>query len=48
MLWAGHMARMGEKIKAHGVLVKKSEEERLLGRPKRRWKDNIKINRKEL
>ena len=38
MRWAGHMARMG----VHRVLVGKPEGKRPLGRPRRRWKDNIK------
>jgi hypothetical protein len=41
---AGHVARMGEDIGVHRVLVGKPEEKRLLGRLRRRWEDNIKIN----
>jgi hypothetical protein len=43
MRWAGHVARMGEDRVVHRVLVGKSEGKRLLGRPKRRWDDNIKM-----
>jgi hypothetical protein len=43
MRWAGHVARMGEEIGVHRVLVGKPEGKRPLGRPRRRWKDNIKL-----
>jgi hypothetical protein len=33
-----HVAHMGRKIKAYGVMVGKSEEKRPLGRPRRGWK----------
>jgi hypothetical protein len=38
---AGHVARMGEKRNAYRLLVGISEEKRALGRPRRRWIDNI-------
>jgi hypothetical protein len=41
MGWAGHVARMGEKRYAYTLLVGKSEGNRSLGRPRRRWVDNI-------
>jgi hypothetical protein len=41
MRWAGHMARMGEGRGVHRVLVGKPEGKRPLGRPRRRWEDNI-------
>jgi hypothetical protein len=44
MRWAGHMARMGEEIGVHRVLVGKPEGKRPLGRPIRRWEDNIKMD----
>jgi hypothetical protein len=44
MRWAGHVARMGEDMCVHRVLVGKPEGKRPLGRPKRRWEDNIKMN----
>jgi hypothetical protein len=44
MRWAGHVARMGEKRKAYRLLVGEPERKRPLGRPKRRWVDNIKID----
>jgi hypothetical protein len=40
---AGHVARMGEKRNVHRLLVGKPEGKRPLGRPRRRWIDNIKI-----
>jgi hypothetical protein len=42
--WAGHVARMGEKTKAYRLLVGKSEGKSPLGRPRRRWVDNSKID----
>ena len=42
--WAGYLARMGESRGTHRVLVWKPEGRRPLGRPWRRWKDNIKMN----
>jgi hypothetical protein len=41
MRWAGHVARIGEKRNAYRVLVGKLEGKRWLGRPRRRWVDNI-------
>ena len=42
------MARMGEGRGVHRVLVGKPEGKRPLGRPKRRWEDNIKMDLKEV
>ena len=44
MRWAENVARMGEGRGVHRVLVGKPEGKRPLGRPRRRWKDNIKID----
>ena len=41
MRWAGNMARMGERRVVHRALVGKPEGKRRLGRPRRRWEDNI-------
>jgi hypothetical protein len=41
MRWAGHVARMGEKRNAYRILLGKPEGRRPLGRPRRRWVDNI-------
>ena len=42
------MARVGDRIGAYRVLVRKPEGKRPLGRPRRRWEDNIKMNLQEL
>jgi hypothetical protein len=42
MRWAGHVAPMGEGRGVHRVLVGNPEGRRPLGRPRRRWEDNIK------
>ena len=42
------MERMGERRGAYRVLVGKSEGKRPLGRPRRRWEDNIKMNLQEV
>jgi hypothetical protein len=41
MRWAGHVARMGEKRNAYRLLMGKPVGKRPLGRPRRRWVDNI-------
>jgi hypothetical protein len=41
--WAGHVARMGKKS-AYRILVGKPEAKRPLGRPRRRWVGNIKMD----
>ena len=48
MRWAWHVAHMGERRGVYMVLVKKPEGKRSLGRPRRRWEDNIKIYLKEV
>jgi hypothetical protein len=44
MRWVGHVSRMGEKRNAYRLLVGKPEGRRLLGRPRRRWVDNIRMD----
>ena len=44
MRWAGRVARMGERRGVYRVLVGKPEGKRPLGRPRRRWEDNIKMD----
>jgi hypothetical protein len=44
MIRAWHIAQMGERIRAHSVLVGRLERKRLLERPRRRWEDNTKMN----
>jgi hypothetical protein len=46
--WAGHVARMGERRGAYRALVGKPEGRRPLGRPRRRWEDDIKFDLREL
>jgi hypothetical protein len=48
MRWAGHMPRMGEGRGVYRVLVGRSEGKRQLGRPRRRWEDNIKMDLREI
>ena len=48
MRWAGHVARMGEYRGVHRSLVGKREGNRSLGRPRRRWEDNIKMDLQEV
>jgi hypothetical protein len=44
MRWAGHVACVGEKRNAYRLLVGKPEGKRPLGRPRRRWVDNIRMD----
>jgi hypothetical protein len=44
MRWAGYVARMGEKRGAYRIFVGRPEGRRPLGRPRRTWEDNIKID----
>ncbi|KAJ4440696.1 hypothetical protein ANN_08844 [Periplaneta americana] len=46
--WAGHVAHMGESRNAYRVLVGRPEGKRPLGRPRRRWEDNIKMDLREV
>ncbi|KAJ4450628.1 hypothetical protein ANN_02056 [Periplaneta americana] len=46
--WAGHVARMGESRNSYRVLVGRPEGKRPLGRPRRRWEDNIKMDLREV
>ena len=48
MRWAGHVAHMGEERGAYRVLVGKLEGRRPLGRPRRRWVDNIRMDLQEV
>jgi hypothetical protein len=48
MRWAGHVAHIGEGRDVHRVLVRKPEGRRSLGRPRRRWEDNIKRDLQEV
>jgi hypothetical protein len=48
MRWAGHVARMGEMMGAYNILVGRPEGRRPLGRPRRRWEDNTKMDLSEI
>jgi len=48
MRWVGYVARMGDRRGAYKVLVGKHEENRPLGRPRRRWQDNVKMGLQEV
>jgi len=48
MRWPGHRARMGEGRGVYRVLVEKPEGKRPLGRPRRRWENNIKMHLQEV
>ena len=48
MRWAGHVARMGEERGVFRVLLRKSVGRRPLGRPRRRWVDNIGMDLQEV
>jgi len=48
MRWAGHVARIGEIRGVYRVLVGKPEGKRPLGKPRRRWEDNIKMDLQEV
>jgi hypothetical protein len=45
--WAGHVARMGKGRGVYRVLFRRPEGKRPLGRPRRRWEDNIKLDLRE-
>jgi hypothetical protein len=44
MRWKGHVARMEEKRNSYRLLVGKPEGNRPLGRPRRRWVDNVRMD----
>ena len=48
MRWAGHVARMGEERGVYRVLVRKPEAKRPLGKPRRRWVDNIRMDLQDM
>jgi hypothetical protein len=45
---AGHVERMGKDRDVYRILVGKPEGKRPLGRPRRRWEDNIKMDLREV
>jgi hypothetical protein len=48
MRWAGHVARRGEKRNVYRLLMGKPKGKRPLGRPRRRWVDNFKMDLLEI
>jgi hypothetical protein len=48
LIWAEHVARMGERRGAYRALVGKPEGRRPLGRPRRKWESNIKMDLREV
>jgi hypothetical protein len=48
MRWAGHVVRIGEKRNVYRLLVRKPEGKRPLGRPRRRWVDNVRMDLEEV
>jgi len=48
MRWAGHVARIGEERWVNRVFLGKPEGKRPMGRPRRRWVDNIKMDLQEV
>ena len=48
MRWAGHVARIGEEKGLYSILLGKPEGRRSVGRPRRRWVDNIRMDFQEL
>jgi len=47
MRWAEHVTRIGSNRNAYRVLVEKTQRNKPLGRPRRRWEENIEVNLKE-
>jgi hypothetical protein len=47
MRWSGHVAQLGEKRYAYRILMGNPEGKRPLGRPKRKWVDNIEMDLRE-
>jgi len=48
MRWMGHVPLMGERGGVYGVLVRKPEGKRPLGRRRRKWENNIKMDLQEM
>jgi hypothetical protein len=48
MRWTGHVAQMVEERGVYRILVGKPEGKRTLGRPRRRWKENSRIDHQEV
>jgi hypothetical protein len=48
MRWVGHVARVGEGRGVYKVLVGRTEGKRPLGKPRRRWENNIKMDLRQI
>jgi hypothetical protein len=48
MRWTGHVVRMGEGRGVYRVMMERPEGKRPLGRPRRRWENNIKMDLQEV
>jgi hypothetical protein len=48
MRWVGHVARIGEERGVYRFLVGKPEGKRPVGRPRRRWVDNVRMDLQEV
>jgi len=48
MKWVGYVARMGEMRNAFKILFRKSGGKKLLGRPRHKWEDNIRMDVREI
>jgi hypothetical protein len=48
MRWAAHVAQMRQERNVYGILVGRPERKRELGKPRRRWVDNIKMDLREI
>jgi hypothetical protein len=48
MRWAGHVAPMGDGRVVYRVLVGEPERKRTLGRPRRKWEDNVRMDLQEV
>jgi hypothetical protein len=46
--WAGHVTRLGEEKNVYRILVGKPDGKRSMGRSRRRWVDNMKIDFREI
>jgi hypothetical protein len=48
MRWTGHVASVGEGRGSYRILVGRPEGKKLLGRPRPRWEDNVKLDLREI
>jgi hypothetical protein len=48
MRWAGKVANMGKMMNLYMILWESQKEKPPLGRPRRRWEDNVKMDQREI